>query len=88
MRNLAHIHYGRTHLKINVKSAYQHDDRRNGFHEVGDGCLVGAYFLGGLGEARRPLAASHDVAGGEGECHEGERALPGERGLLETDECA
>ena len=43
--------------------------------------------LGGLGEARRPLAASYDVAGGEGECHEGERALPGERGLLETDVC-
>ena len=69
---LSRNHYGRTHLKINVKSAHQHNDRRDGFHEVGDGCLVGTYFLGGLGEAGRSLAACHDV----------------ERGLLETDECA
>ena len=84
---LSRNHYGRTHLEVDIERAYQHDDRRDSLHEVGDGCLVGAYFLGGLGEARRPLAASHDVADGEGECHEGERALPGERGLLETDVC-
>lgn len=52
---LSRNHYGRTHLEINVKSTYQHDDRRDGLHEVGNGRLVGAYFLRGLGEAGGPL---------------------------------
>lgn len=76
---LSRNHYGRTHLEIDIEGADKHDDRRNGFHEVGDGSLVGAYFLRGLGEACRSLASGHCIAGGESERHEGERALPGER---------
>ena len=76
---LSRNHYGRTHLEIDIERTYEDDDRRNGFHEVGDGSLVGTYFLRGLGEARCPLASGHCIAGGEGERHKGERALPGER---------
>ncbi len=59
---LSRNHYGRTHLEIDVERADKHDDRGNGLHEVGYGCLVGADLLRGLGKACRTLAGGHGLA--------------------------
>ena len=47
------------HLEIDIERTNQNDDGSNGFHEVGNGCLIRADFLCGFGEASRSLAARH-----------------------------
>ena len=55
---LSRNHYGRTHLEINIEGTYQNDDCGNGFHQVGNGFLIGTDFLRGLGKPAAPLLAA------------------------------
>ena len=47
------------HLEIDVERTDEYDDRSNGFHQVGHGCLVRRNLRSSLGESTGTFAACH-----------------------------
>ena len=72
------------HLEIDVEGADEYDDGGDGFHQIGDGGLVGCYLLGGLGETGGSFAGRHSVANGQCEGAKREYALAGKSCVAEA----
>ena len=67
------------HLKIDIERTDQNDDGCNGFHQVGNGCLIRTDFLRGFGKTRRTLTSRHHLRYGECECAESDCGLSSKR---------